>query len=189
MDPHAVQDVGGATLPEAGTWEIDPAHTTVGFVARHMLTKVRGRFDRFSGTVHIGETPEDSSVEVQIDTASINTNVDDRDKHLRSPDFLDVETYPTLEFLSTAVRPLGGNRFQLVGDLTIRDMTREVTLEAEYVGVHDSPFGTKVATFSAGAEFDREDFGMTWNVVIETGGLLVSKKVEIELEIEAVYQA
>ena len=95
----------------------------------------------------------------------------------------------TLEFLSTAVRPLGGNRFQLVGDLTIRDMTREVTLEAEYVGVHDSPFGTKVATFSAGAEFDREDFGMTWNVVIETGGLLVSKKVEIELEIEAVYQA
>ena len=88
-----------------------------------------------------------------------------------------------------AVRPLGGNRFQLVGDLTIRDMTREVTLEAEYVGVHDSPFGTKVATFSAGAEFDREDFGMTWNVVIETGGLLVSKKVEIELEIEAVYQA
>ena len=186
---QVVKEIEGVELPKAGTWEIDPSHSTVEFVARHMLTKARGRFDTFSGTLHVDEVPESSSVEVQIAAASIDTNTEDRDKHLRSPDFLDAESYPTLEFHSTSVRPRSGNRFDLVGDLTIRDVTREVLLETEYVGVHDTPFGTEVATFSARTEIDREEFGLTWNVAIETGGWLVGRNVQIELEVEAVYQA
>src|SRR3990170_1184285 len=121
---QAVRETEGVELPPAGTWEIDPAHTTVGFVARHVLTKTRGRFGAVTGTLRVGEGPEDSSVEVEIDAA-------DRDAHLRSPDFLDVERFPKLVFRSTRVRPTGGNRFELVGDLTIKDVTREVVLDAE----------------------------------------------------------
>jgi polyisoprenoid-binding protein YceI len=184
----AMREMDGTKLPAAGTWEIDTAHTAVEFVARHMLTKVRGRFGTFSGVIRVGEVPEESTAEVEIEAASIDTNTPDRDNHLRSPDFLDVAKYPKLTFKSTALRRTGPDTFELDGNLTIKDVTRPVTLEAEFLGVTDSPFGTKVASFSARAEIDREDWGMTWNVVIETGGLLVGKKVAIELEVEAVYR-
>jgi polyisoprenoid-binding protein YceI len=185
---QAAREIEGNMLPAPGTWEIDPAHTTVEWVARHVLTKVRGRFGKVSGAIHVEEVPERSSVEVEIDAASIDSNTPDRDNHLRSDDFLQVEKYPKLAFRSTALQPTGPNTFALDGDLTIKNVTRPVTLDVEYLGVSDSPWGTKLAGFSARTEIDREDFGITWNVAIETGGLLVGKKVQIELEIEAVYK-
>jgi polyisoprenoid-binding protein YceI len=179
----------GVEALQAGTWKLDPAHTTAAFVARHVLTKVRGRFNTLSGEVHIDEDPTKSRVEVQLDAASIETNSQDRDDHLRSPDFLDVETYPTLMFRSNEVRPTGDNRFELVGDLTIKDVTREVVLDAAFEGVSPDPFGNTIAAFTAKGEIDREDWGMTWNVAIETGGMLVGKKVQLEIDAEAHLQA
>jgi polyisoprenoid-binding protein YceI len=175
-------------LPEVGVWELDPARTTAEFIARHILTKVRGRFEKVSGAITVADPPENSHVEVEIDAASIRTGTDDRDDHLRSADFLEVEKFPTLTCASTAVRHSSGNTFQLDGDLTIKDLTRRVTLDVEFLGVSDTPFGTKVTGFSATTEIDRHDWGVTWNVAIETGGWLVGRKVEIALEIEAIYQ-
>ncbi len=187
MSAQAMKDAGGVELPPAGTWEIDPVHTDVAFVARHlMVTKVRGHFGQFSGALRIGEVTETSSVEVVIKAASIDTQAEDRDNHLRSPDFLDVEKFPELTFRSRSLALRGGNRFSLTGDLTIRDVTREVTLDVEYHGlVSDSRLGDR-AGFSARTEIDREDFGMTWNMALEAGGWLVGKRVQIELEVEAV---
>ena len=178
--------VGGVELPPVGTWVFDKAHTSVEFVARHMLTRVRGRFNEFDGKVVIADRPEDSLVEIEIDAASIETKTDMRDDHLRSADFLDVERFPKLTFHSTEVRPTGGSRFELVGDLTIKDITRPVVLDAELAGwgpgIHpDSP---PKAAFSASTEIDREDWDMTWNMAVETGGLLVGKHVRIEIETE-----
>ena len=172
-----------------GVWEIDPSHSSVEFVARHLLSKVRGRFSEFSGTLTIADRPTESSAEVTIDAGSITTGTEDRDTHLRSADFLDVERYPTLSFRSTAVR--AGDepgRYLVDGDLTIRDVTRPVTLDVEYLGWSDDPWGGKRAGFSATTEITRDDFGASWNVVVESGGLLVGKKVRIELEVEAVLQ-
>jgi polyisoprenoid-binding protein YceI len=172
-----------------GRWEIDPVHSNVEFVARHLLSKVRGRFTDFSGTITVAEEAEQSSVEASIDAASITTAADERDGHLRSPDFLDAERFPTLAFRSTGLRAgAEPGRYQLDGELTIRDVTRPVTLDVEYLGWSDDPWGGKRAGFSAATEIDRDDFGASWNVVVETGGLLVGKKVTIELEIEAVLQ-
>ncbi len=187
MSAQAMKEAEGVELPPAGTWEIDPVHTDVAFVARHLVvTKVRGHFGQFSGALRIGEVPEDSSVEVVIKATSIDTQAEDRDNHLRSPDFLDVEKFPELTFRSRSLALRGGNRFSLTGDLTIRDVTREVTLDVEYHGlVSDSRLGDR-AGFSARTEIDREDFGMTWNMALEAGGWLVGKRVQIELEVEAV---
>jgi polyisoprenoid-binding protein YceI len=175
-----------AKLPPAGTWTFDKAHTRIEFIARHMLSKVRGRFTEYDGTVTIAERPEDSHVEVEIQAASLSTDTHMRDDHLRSGDFLEVETYPTLTFRSKELRPTGETTFELVGDLTIKDITREVVLEAEFNGwgpgaTDDRP---PLAAFSAKTEIDREDWDMTWNVAVETGGFLVSKKVQIEIETE-----
>lgn len=174
------------SFPPAGRWTFDKAHTRIEFVARHMLTKVRGRFSEFDGTVTIGDRPEDSHVEVELQAASITTDIDMRDNHLRSDDFLEVDTYPTLRFRSTDVRPSGENTFQLVGDLTIKGITREVVLDAELNGWGPGASGDDppLASFSARTEIDREDWDMTWNVVVETGGWLVSRKVQIEIETE-----
>ena len=177
--------VEGVELPPAGTWTFDKGHTNLEFVARHMLSRVRGRFTEFDGRVQIAERPEDSSVQVEIRADSIQTNSDYRDNHLKSEDFLQSEAFPLLTFASTSVRPAGGNRFQLVGDLTIKDITNEVVLDAEFGGfgpTMDGP-GT-VAFFSASTEIDREAWDMTWNVAVETGGLLVGKKVKIEIDAE-----
>lgn len=171
--------------PEVGTWAIDPTHTVVGFTARHLMAaKVRGSFHAFSGTINIGEAPGDSSVEVSIDAASISSGVEDRDAHLRSPDFLNVEVHPALTFQSTGVRREGDDYF-VDGELTIRDITKPVTLDLEYHGVATDPWGNAKAMFSAETTIKREDWGLTWNAPLEAGGWLVGKTVTVELEIQA----
>lgn len=183
---QTVRVIEGIELPPVGTWVFDPAHTNIGFVARHMLAKVRGRFNDFDGTIVIGERPEDSTAVVEIDTASVETKTDMRDDHLRSPDFFDSERFPKMTFRSTEIRPTGGNTFQLVGELTIKDVTNLVTLDAEFHGYGPGldPDGPLVAFFSARAEVDRENWDLTWNVAVETGGVLVGKRVQIEIETE-----
>jgi polyisoprenoid-binding protein YceI len=178
-------DTRTTSLPPAGRWELDPAHTSVEFVARHMLAKVRGRFTEFSGGFEIGERPEDSKVDVEINAASIQTNTGMRDDHLKSADFLDVENHPALSFSSIAFRPTGSTSFELDGDLTIKGVTRPVTLAGEVAGWGPDTEGTPMLAASAKTSINREDWGMTWNVVVETGGFLVSKRVDIEIEIEA----
>jgi polyisoprenoid-binding protein YceI len=176
----------GVTIPSAGTFTLDPAHTRVGFVARHlMVSKVRGAFTNVSGEIVIGEDPERSSVAAVIDAASIDSGVADRDAHLRSPDFLEVEAYPTLTFGSTGVIASAGNEFRLRGDLTVRGVTRPVELAVEFEGLARSPWGQEVIGFTATTEIDREDFGLTWNQALETGGVLVGRKVKIEISAEA----
>jgi polyisoprenoid-binding protein YceI len=175
--------------PAVGTWEIDPSHSGIEVVARHlMVSKVRGRFGVFGGTVHVDEVPEKSWVEATIDAASIDTGNADRDKHLRSGDFLDVEQYPEITFRSTATEITGENTLTVTGDLTVRGTTRPVTMEVEYLGLIGDPWGKTRAGFMARGEIDREDFGMTWNVALEKGGVLVGKKLQFELDVQAVGQ-
>jgi polyisoprenoid-binding protein YceI len=153
-----------------------------------VAAKARGRFGEFAGDIQVSDRPEDSSVAVEIDAASIDTGQPDRDAHLRAPDFFDVEQFPTIRFRSTAVRAAGDQRFDVEGELTVRDVTRPVTLELEVGGVVRDPFGNEKAIFSAETELDREDFGLTYNQALETGGVLIGKKAKIELEIEATKQ-
>ncbi|GIJ27767.1 polyisoprenoid-binding protein [Micromonospora qiuiae] len=184
------RDWNGLTIPTAGTYLLDAAHKRVGFVARHMMvSKVRGDFADASATITIAEEPLQSSVTATIQAASINTAQADRDAHLRSPEFLDVEKFATLEYRSTGVKSHEGNEFVLAGELTIKDVTRPVDLKVEFEGVGRSPFGQDIFGFSATAEIDREDFGLTWNVALESGGVLVGKKIKIEIEGEAIRQA
>ena len=173
-------------LPPQGTYDLDVTHTEIGFVARHMLAKVRGRFTDFAGVVVIGDSPGSSSAEVEIQAASIVTHTEQRDQHLKSADFLDVEGFPTLTFRSSAVRVTGDDSFELDGDLTIRGISRPVTLAGEYLGLSKNPYGKTVFAASVRTSIEREDWDMTWNVAIETGGWLVSKKVDIEIEVEAI---
>ena len=180
----------GLTIPAPGVYDLDEAHRRVGFVARHMMvTKVRGSFDRATATITVAEDPLASSVVATIQAASINTGQPDRDNHLRSGDFLDAENHPTLEFRSTGVKSASGNRFVLTGDLTIHGTTRPVELDVEFEGVNRTPYGKDVFGFSASTEIDREEFGLTWNVALETGGVMVGKKIKIEIEGEAVRRA
>jgi len=184
--PTTVRSFNGLTIPEPGTFALDPAHTTVSFVARHlMVSKVRGAFKQVSGEINLAGNPLESTVEVHIPAVSIDTGQTDRDNHLRSADFLDVERFPELTFRNVRVKDLNGSEFTLVGELTIRDVTREVVLDAEFEGVARSPYGQEVVGFSASTEIDREDFGITWNVALETGGVLVGRKVKIEISAEA----
>jgi len=183
----ALQQNQEIALPTPGTWEVDAAHSSVSFVARHlMVAKARGRFARFTGSLTIGDGPETSSVTASIDASSIDTAEPTRDAHLRSPDFLDVERFPTVEFRSVAARLTGPTTLEVDGELTIRDVTRPVALEVSYEGLTADPFGNERAVFSAETEIDREEWGITWNKTLETGGVLVGKRVKIELEIEAV---
>ncbi len=176
--------------PPAGEWEVDPVHSHIGFASRHaMVAKVRGRFTEFSGHVHVEDVPDQSSVEVTIQAASITTDSAQRDAHLRSPDFLDVERYPVLTFRSTAVEVTRNDTLRVRGGLTIKGVTRPVTLDVTYEGAQVDPWGGTRAGFSAVTEIDREDFGITWNGVAETGSLLVSRKVRIELDVELVQTA
>jgi polyisoprenoid-binding protein YceI len=179
----------GLTIPAAGTYELDQAHKVVGFSARHMMvSKVRGVFEEATATIAIAEDPLQSSVVATIQAASINTGQPDRDNHLRSGDFLEAEKYPTLEFRSTGVKSFSGSEFVLTGDLTIKDVTRAVELKVGFEGVGRSPYGQDIFGFTATTEIDREDFGLTWNVALETGGVMVGKKIKIELEGEAIRQ-
>ncbi len=186
-DSPTTRSYEGIEIPAPGTLDLDPSHTTVGFSARHMMvSKVRGRFESFTGTVTVAEEPLQSTVEVSIDVASINTADAKRDAHLTSPDFFDVERFPTITFVSTRVLDHSGDRFRLEGDLTVRDVTRTVTLDATFEGVATSPWGHQAAGFSARTELDREDFGLTWNQTLETGGVLVGKRINVEIEAELI---
>ena len=169
------------------TWNIDTTHSGIHFSVRHMVVaKVRGSFRQFSGTVLLDEQqPTASSVSVRIDTPSIDTGVAQRDAHLRSPDFFDVEKFPSITFQSTKVEQTSGNGLKVTGNLTLRDVTREVVLEAEQLGMGKDPWGNVKAAFEAKTSIDRRDFGLKWNQALEAGGVLVGEKVEISLEIQA----
>ena len=181
--------VDGVTIPAAGTYVLDPTHTRIGFVARHlMVTKVRGSFKDFTGSITIGEDSSGSTAEATLQTASIDTGTADRDAHLVSGDFLEAEKFPTITFANAKVTKQKGSDFTVVGDLTIKDVTREVTLDVELDGVAKDPWGNEKLAVTARTEIDREDFGMTWNVALEAGGVLVSKKVVIEIEAQAARQ-
>jgi polyisoprenoid-binding protein YceI len=174
-------------------WEIDPAHTAVEFAVKHMMfTTVRGRFKSFTGTVHVNErNPDQSRVDVSIDAASIDTGVADRDTHLRSADFLDVERYPKITFRTKRVEGAHkkqGDRFRVEGELEIRGTSIPVTLDATFEGLGKDPWGKERAGFSAKAEIDRREWGLRWNQALETGGVLVANTVRIEIEAEAVKQ-
>ncbi|MFY1674431.1 YceI family protein [Plantactinospora sp. WMMB334] len=180
----------GLTIPTAGSYLLDQAHKRVGFMARHMMvSKVRGQFREAEATITVAENPLESSVSATIQAASIDTGQTDRDNHLRSGDFLESEKYPTLEFRSTGVKSHSGAEFVLDGELTIKDVTRPVELTVEFEGAGRSPYGQDIFGFTASTEIDREDFGLTWNVTLETGGVLVGRKIKIEIEGEAVRQS
>ena len=171
-----------------GTWNVDPSHSTVGFVARHlMITKVRGRFTDFSGVLEIAPNRLESTVQATVDLASITTGDDGRDAHLRSADFFDTDGggSPTMTFASTGLKEEDGE-YVLFGELTVRDVTRQVEFALEFEGVNTDPWGNTKAAFSAETEINRKDFGIEWNVALETGGVLVSEKVKVQLDIQAV---
>jgi polyisoprenoid-binding protein YceI len=180
------------TLPTglaAGTWNLDPSHTEAGFTVRHAgISKARGSVAVTAGTITVGDALDTATVSVTLDPATIDTRDAGRDGHLKSADFFEVETYPTWTFVSTAVRA-SGNHLVVVGDLTIHGVTQSVELATEFSGTATDPFGNLRAGFSAETEISRKDFGLTWNAALETGGVLVSDKVKIAIEGEAIKQA
>ncbi|HEY2297442.1 MAG TPA: YceI family protein [Jatrophihabitans sp.] len=180
--------------PLTGTYTIDASHSRIGFVARHaMVTKVRGSFNDFEGTATIdGQTPSNSSVQVTINVESIDTRNAQRDDHIRTNDFLDVATYPQITFVSTSVEHVGGDdfgTFNVTGDLTIRGVTKSVTIPLEYQGSASDPFGNARVGFEGSVVINRKDWGVNWNAALETGGVLVSEKVTLEFEISAIKSA
>lgn len=176
-----------------GTWTVDPAHSTIGFVARHlMITKVRGRFTDFSGSLEIAENPLQSHVVATVNLASVDTGDAGRDAHLRNADFFDLDDSsgtaggsPTMTFVSSGIKDDDGD-YVLFGDLTVNRVTRQVEFALEFDGVNGDPWGGTRAAFSAETEINRKDFGLEWNVALETGGVLVSDKVKVQLDIQAV---
>lgn len=174
-----------------GTWQIDPTHSTVGFVARHaMIAKVRGGFTEFTGTLTLdGADPAKSSAVLTIVTSSFTSSNDERDAHVKSADFLDVDQFPTLTFTSTAVTQKDDDEFIVTGDLTIHGVTHSVDVKFELLGVNQDPWGNTRIGFEGKAEISRKEFGLVWNVALETGGVLVGDTVKLELDIEAVKQA
>ena len=190
MSSTQVFGITGAADAATTVWQIDPSHATVEFAVKHMMiSTVKGHFSGVTGTLTIDEAdPSRSSVNVEIDAASLTTRDERRDGHLRSPDFLDVENYPKLAFVSTKVEPLDGDHLRVTGDLTIRGVTAPVVLAATYQGQSTSPWGATVAAFGAATTINRSDFGLLWNITLETGGILVGESVKISLEIEAIRQ-
>jgi polyisoprenoid-binding protein YceI len=221
MADRPIREWNGMSIPDPGVYILDEAHKRLGFVAQHMMVSpVRGEFATGAATIVIGEDPLQTTISATIRSGSLNTHNPDRDVHLKSGDFLDVERYPTLEFRSTGVKWQGGNdaifywarlrqnklgrrapavdvpevaarsagRFVVTGDLTIKDVTQHVDLQVEFGGARRDPYGRDIFGFSASADIDRESYGLVWNVVLETGGVLVGKKVRIELAGEAIHQ-
>ena len=179
----------GTELPAPGRWQIDPGHTELAFIGRHfMLTKVRGRFTGLSGVIEVAEAPGDSTVEVTVDMSSVESGNEARDEHLRSPDFFDAARYPTATFSAHAAGWQGTGGV-LAGELTLRGVTRPVTLQARYLGYAADPWGGHRADFTAAGTIDREEWGLTRNVPLDGGGLVVSREIRIEIELEAVLQA
>jgi polyisoprenoid-binding protein YceI len=175
----------------SGTYVIDAAHSRVGFVARHaMITKVRGSFDEFEGSGTLdAANPENSSVQLSIQTKSIDTRNADRDTHLRSNDFFDMERYPEIKFVSTRVERVDDTHFDVTGDLTVKETTKPVTVRFEYTGSAVDPFGNHRVGLEGSTTINRKDWGVNWNAVLEAGGLLVSEKVDLEFEVSAIKQS
>jgi polyisoprenoid-binding protein YceI len=171
-----------------GTYTIDPAHSRIGFVARHaMVTKVRGSFNEFEGSGYFdAENPTNSHAELTIQAASIDTRNADRDGHLRSNDFFDMETYPQITFSSTGVEHVDSDHFRVTGDLTIKGVTKPVTVDFEYTGYAVDPFGNHRVGFEGSTTVNRKDWGVNWNAALEAGGVLVSEKVTLEFEVSAI---
>lgn len=184
----ATRTIDGHVLPAAGTWEIDPGHADVSFTGRHLIvTKVRGRFTDVRGTVRVGERMADSQVDVVIGMASVTSGSETRDDHLRSADLFDVERFPEATFRSVRTE-WSGTQGVVHGELTIHGVTRQVALDASFEGQVRDPWGGVRAIFSATTTVNREDFGITWNVPLEAGGLLVSRDVTITIDVETVLQ-
>jgi polyisoprenoid-binding protein YceI len=189
---QAVQPAATTAIPgyKAGTWTIDPVHSEVGFTVRHMMvSKVRGRFGTFSGEIVTGENPLASSVTAEIDLTSIDTNNEQRDEHIRSADFFEVETYPTMTYRSTGIREDGDGGYLVDGELTLKGVTKPVELQLEIGGFGPDAYGGYRAGFSAQATINRRDFGVNFNAALETGGAVVGDKVTINLDVEAVLSA
>ena len=180
-----------ATENLTGQYTLDPAHSRIGFVARHaMVTKVRGSFNEFEGSGYLdAEDPSKSWVELTIKAASIDTRNADRDAHLRTNDFFDMENYPEIRFVSTSVEPVDATTYRVTGDLTIKGVTKPVTLDVEYTGSAVDPFGNTRVGFEGSVTVNRKDWGVNWNAPLEAGGVLVSEKVVLELEVSAVKDA
>jgi polyisoprenoid-binding protein YceI len=186
----STRTVDGVEYPAVGTYAIDVSHTRLGFAVRHMaVSKVRGEFKDFSGTLELAENPADSKISVTIQAGSVDTHDENRDNHLRTNDFFDAENHPTWTFTSTAIRPRSGGEWDVDGDLTIRGVTKQVTLDATLEGVVNDPYGLHRVGFSATTSIVRDDFGVSFNAALETGGVVVGKKVDIDLEVEATLQA
>ena len=183
-------EISTAITDITGDYTIDPSHSRLGFVARHaMVTKVRGQFGEYAGTAHVDATnPADSTVDLTIQVSSVDTGSADRDAHLASPDFFDAEQYPTIRFVSTEVARDGVD-WTITGDLTIKDVTRPVTIEFEETGSARDPFGNLRVGFEGSTVVNRKDFGLTWNAALETGGVLVSEKITLEFDISAIQNA
>ena len=192
MTAQPTAPAAASTLADlTGTYTLDPAHTRIGFVARHaMVTKVRGAFNAFEGTAVIdAANPANSSARVVLDAASIDTRNAQRDEHLRSNDFLSLAEYPQIAFVSTAVRQLDETTFELTGDLTIKGVTNSITIPFEFEGAATDPFGNMRLGFEGSVAISRKDYGITWNAALETGGVLVSDKIVLEFEVSAIKNA
>ena len=186
----ATRDFEGTAIPLPGTYTIDASHSRIGFVAKHLVvSKVRGAFEEFSGSLTFAENPLESSAEVTIQAASINTGDKGRDDHVRTGDFLLVEEHPTLSFKTTSLTHKKNNVFVAAGELTIRGVTNPVELDLEFEGVVVDPWGNEKVVLSAETEIDREAYGVSWNAALETGGVLVNKKVKLEIEVQATRNA
>lgn len=172
-------------------WKIDPVHSHVGFAVKHMMiATVRGEFRSYSGTISLDpDDPTRSHVTGEIDVASLHTRDETRDTHLRSAEFFDVDHYPTIAFESRRIERIAGDRYRVIGDLTIRGVKREVTLEAEFAGIRKDPWGATRAGFAITGSVDRKEFGLTWNAALEAGGFMVGDQVKIDIDAEAVLQA
>ena len=170
----------------AETYQFDKSHTTVGFQVRHIFTMLGGKFQDFSGTIKVDKAkPESSSVEFTIQVASISTNDPKRDEHLKSPDFFDTATHPTITFKSTAVKPAGGNVYQVTGDFTMHGVTKSITIPVTFLGEGKDPWGNEKMGFETSVTLNRKDYGLTWNATLETGGVLVGEEVKVQISVEA----
>lgn len=184
----AIRTIEGIELPSAGRWDVDPGHAEVAFIGRHLgLTRTRGRFTDVTGAVSIADDVTRSSVVVEIAMASVDSGNETRDEHLRSSDLFDVDAHPSATFVSTSVT-VDGSSGQMTGDLMIKGITRPVTLDVDYLGHATDPWANERAVFSASTTINREDWGLNWNMILDTGGLLVSKQIRLEIDVELIRQ-
>ncbi len=181
--------VGGKLVPAAGTWEVDPGHTMVAFEGTHlMVSRIRGTFSRFSGHLDVADNPEDSHAELAIEAASVESGFKDRDDHLRSPDWFDVGRYPMIRFESGSIQLVAGNHWKAGGNLTIRELTRQIDVDIEFEGGTVDPWGNHKIGAVITAAVNRKDFGLTWNMPLAAGGLLVGNEIRLTVAVEAIYR-